>query len=189
MKTVTYSIRGVSPLLMHNERLANPFDEVTRSIKAISGKRKKTEDDLMEMARLEHGGGLYHDDETGIYVPGWNIFATIVAAGKLHKLGPTIKRAVFVLDDKVPLQYEGPTSPDGLFSDKRFVDMRGVKVGQSKVNRCRPIFKSWSLKFTATYDENSLQRSELDRCVQDAGSMVGLGEYRPRFGRFEVLND
>lgn len=187
MKSVTYQIRGTSPLLMHSERLANPFDDFTRAIKAVSGKRKKTEDDLLEMARLEHHGGLYYDEAAGIHVPGWNIFATIVGGGKLHKLGTTIKRAVFVLEDKVPLIYDGPKTPEALFKDKRFVDMRGVKVGTAKIMRCRPIFKAWSATFTATYDENSIQRAELDRCVFDAGAMVGLGEYRPRFGRFEVI--
>ncbi len=52
MKTATYTIRGTTPMLMHSERLANPFDPLTKEIKAISGKRKKTEDDLLEMARL-----------------------------------------------------------------------------------------------------------------------------------------
>jgi hypothetical protein len=54
--------------------------------------------------------------------------------------------------------------------------------------RCRPIFKAWGAKFSVTFDEASIQRGELDTCVRNAGAMIGLCEYRPRFGRFEVVS-
>ena len=186
MKTATYTIKGISPLLMHSERLANPFDPLTKEIKALTGKRKKTEDDLLEIARLEWLGGLYHDDEDGIYMPGYNVFAAIIVGGKLHKLGTAIKRAAVVQQDKLRFVYAGPDTPAKLFSDKRFVDFRSVKVGTSKVMRCRPIFRDWSCSFALLYDENTLQRTDLDRVVSDTGSMIGLCDYRPRFGRFEI---
>lgn len=187
MKSVRYTIRGLAPMLTHNERLANPFDDLTKEIKAITGKRKKTEDDLLEMARLEWLGGLYFSQASGIHIPGYNVFAAIIGGGKVHKLGTAVKRSALVEDDCIPLSYEGPSDPDALFSDKRFVDMRSVKVGTSKVMRCRPKFPDWKLQFTVLYDEASLQRADLDRCLQTAGQMVGIGDYRPRFGRFEVL--
>ena len=187
MKTATYTIEGITRMLMHSERLANPFDPLTKEIKAISGKRKKTEDDLLEMARLEWLGGLYYDAAAGIHVPGYNIFACIVGGGKIHKLGTAIKRAAVMVDDKVALKYDGPATPDKLFENKDFVDMRSVKVGTAKITRCRPCFDRWKCSFTMAYDENSLQRGDLDRCIETAGQMVGLGDYRPRFGRFNVI--
>ena len=187
MKSATYTIQGVTPLMMHSERLANPFDSLTREIKAITGKRKKTEDDMLEIARLEWLGGLYHDDVAGVHLPGYNIFAAIIGGGKIHKLGTAIKRSALVQDDKVPVQFEGPKTPAAMFKNKQFVDMRSVKVGTSKVLRCRPIFKDWRCTFTMLYEESGIQRSELDRVVRDTGTMVGVGDYRPRFGRFELL--
>lgn len=187
MKSASYTIQGVTPLLMHSERLANPFDPLTREIKAVTGKRKKTEDDLLDIARLEWLGGLYHDDDAGVHLPGYNIFAAIIGGGKIHKLGTAIKRSALVQEDKVPLVFEGPKAPDAIFKNKRFVDMRSVKVGTSKVLRCRPIFKDWRCTFTVLYEESGIQRSELDRVVRDTGTMVGVGDYRPRFGRFEVV--
>lgn len=188
MKTVTYTIRGTTPMLMHSERLANPFDPLTKAIKAISGKRKKTEDDLLEMARLEWLGGLYHDDDAGIHLPGYNLFAALIGGGKIHKLGTAIKRSALVVDDKVPVVFDGAKTPAKLFLDKSFVDMRSVKVGTAKITRCRPIFKKWECTFSLAYDENSIQLSELDQSLTSAGMMVGVGDYRPRFGRFEVVN-
>lgn len=187
MKTATYSIKGTTAMLMHGERLANPFDPITKEIKAISGKRKKTEDDLREMARLEWLGGLYHDEDNGIHVPGYNVLACIVGGGKVHKLGTAIKRSALVVEDAIKVEFDGPKAPAKLFENPKFVDMRSVKIGTSKVMRCRPVFPQWALTFSVAYDENSIQRSELDRCVETAGQMVGLGDYRPRFGRFEVV--
>jgi hypothetical protein len=188
MKQSVFTIKGTTPLMMHNERLANPFDPITKQMKALTGKRKKTEDDLLDIAKLEWRGGIYWDEKVGVHVPGYNIHMTIVGGGKMHKLGTLIKRAVLIDEDKVELKFDGPKSLDALSADSRFVDIRSVKVGTSKVSRCRPIFPEWELSFTALYDENSLQADELRRCVEDAGRMVGLGEYRPRFGRFEVVS-
>ena len=187
MKQITFEIRGTSPLMMHSERLANPFDSLTKEIKTVTGKRKKTEDDLLEIARLEWLGGLYHDDDAGIHLPGYNIFAALIGGGKLQKLGTAIKRSALVQEDAVPLLYEGPAKPEALFKDKRFVDMRSVKVGTAKVMRCRPIFRKWGAKFSGLFEESALQREDLIRVARDTGAMVGIGDYRPRFGRFEVV--
>lgn len=187
MKSKTYTVRGTTPLMMHNERLANPFDEITKAMKAVTGKRKKTEDDLLEIARLEWLGGLYHDPSFGIHMPGYNILSAIVSGGKLHKLGTAVKRSVLVEEDMVRIAYKGPANPEELFADKAFVDVRGVKVGTAKVMRCRPIFKDWAMTFTVLFDESSIQAEEVERCLIDSGRMCGLGDYRPRFGRFEVL--
>lgn len=186
MKTAEYTITGYTPLLMHSERLANPFDALTREIKALTGKRKKTEDDLLEIARIEWLGGLYHNAEVGIHLPGHNVFSALVGGGKLHKLGTSIKRSVLVQEDCVAIKFDGAQDPAKLFNDKAFVDIRGVKVGTAKVMRCRPIFKKWAATFTVIFDEASIDKRDIDLCLQSAGSMVGLGDYRPRFGRFEV---
>jgi len=55
------------------------------------------------------------------------------------------------------------------------------------VLRCRPIFREWEIDFTVLFDERAIQREDLDMVVGDAGTMIGLGDYRPRFGRFELV--
>lgn len=186
MKTATYTIKGTTAMMMHSERLANPFDPLTKEIKAISGTRRRTEDQLHEMARLEWLGGLYYNEHDGIHLPGYNVLACIVGGGKIHKLGTAVKRSALVVEDAIRVEFDGPKTPEKLFANAKFVDMRSVKIGTSKVMRCRPVFPEWQLTFRVAYDENSIQRADLDRCVETAGQMVGLGDYRPRFGRFEV---
>ncbi len=179
MKEIKFSIKGTTPLMMHNERLANPFDSQTKLVKAVSGKRKKTEDDLLELARLEWHGGLYHDNEIGVHIPGHNALACLIEGGKIHKLGTAIRRAALVLEDKLPLQFDGPKEPGALYADKRFVDLRGIGVGPSRVMRCRPIFRTWGLTFTVMFDENTLQRDDIARCFFD-GTFCYRGRRRRR---------
>jgi len=187
MKTATYSIKGMMPMMMHSDVTVNPFAPITKQLKQFTSKRKRTEDDLEEIARLEFLAGLYYNDEYGICVPGFNLFAAIMEGGKLFKLGTAIKRAVIVTDDYVSLQYEGPKKPDALFKDKQFVDIRSVVVNGKRINRCRPVFRDWSLKFNLAIDETAIEMEDVDKCLKTAGRLVGLGDYRPRFGRFEVL--
>lgn len=187
MKTVSFHLKGRTPLLMHNERLANPFDPIAKQLKAISGKRKKTDDDLFEMMRLEWLGGLYHDDDSGIHIPGWNALSCFVGGGKLHKLGTALKRGAVVLEDKTPVIHKGAADLDALFQNKHFVDVRGVKVGTAKVMRCRPKFNQWEVKLNIAYDESAINEEEIRRCVATSGALVGLGDFRPRYGRFEVV--
>src|SRR5688572_21014856 len=48
-----------SALVLHNERLADPLDSMTRAIGTFTKKRNKTITDHEEIARLEWYGGLY----------------------------------------------------------------------------------------------------------------------------------
>lgn len=189
MKQLRFTIHGTSPLLMHNDRLANPFDDYTKALKAVSSKRKKTEDDLFEMSRLEFLGGLYYSESAGIHVPGVNVFAMLKAAGKLRKMGAAINRAVLVQEDEIELKFpDAGATPDQLQAMRKYVDMRTIKNGPTsgRVVRTRPIFRDWGLQFTVLYDERAIQRDDLEHAVADGGSMIGLGDYRPRFGRFEL---
>lgn len=181
---VRFSVTGTAPLLMHNIRLANPLDPIARQMKEISGKRKKTDADHEDLARLEFVGGLYLLDEIGPYVPGVNLEKAIVEGGRITKQGRQVERGLFVTDNEVPLLYRGPRDPEALWADPSFRSVMAVKVGQARVMRTRPVFREWALEFDAEVDEGLLSVDVLDAITRDAGSMVGIGDYRPRFGRF-----
>lgn len=184
METIKFKITGVSPLLMHSDRFANPLDPATKAHKELTGKRKKTDDDHEAIAHSEWKGSLYID-QRGPFVPGQNFDASIIAGAKMQKLGSTVKRAAQVIDDRVYLEYKGPKDVDGLFVPD-FIDVRGVKVGTAKVMRCRPIFREWSAEFSVAFNPEQLNRNDLLKAVVDAGMLVGVCDYRPRFGKFSV---
>lgn len=178
------TLDGTAALLMHNSRLSNPLDPATKALKKATGKRTKTDDDHEEIARLEHVGGLYYLPGVGPYLPGDNIWRSLYDAAKKHKKGPRIKEGVFISTDVNPLSYQGPRDLDGLWKDENFRLMASVKVQTSRTMRCRPKFDGWSTSATGIIDPNVLDFEELRQITETAGGMIGLGDWRPRYGRF-----
>jgi hypothetical protein len=120
----------------------------------------------------------------GPYIPGANVEKCMVEAGRVTRQGKQVERGLFVTDMEAPLIYKGPRDTDGLWSDLQFRSMMSVKVGTSRVMRCRPLFPDWTIEVNATMDPAQLNLDTLQAIVNDAGQMVGLGDYRPRYGRF-----
>jgi hypothetical protein len=169
---------------MHNARLANPLDPIVKEIKTITKKRKKTDDDHEALARLEHAAGLYIDEDIGPYVPAENVHRCLVDAAKKSKLGKAVTQGVLITTAVNPLAYKGPRDRDGLWADKRFVFMASAKVGQQRVMRCRPRFVEWATSADGILDPEVLDPAELSQIAETAGSLIGLGDWRPLHGRF-----
>lgn len=178
-------IEGTRPLLMHNGRLANPMDPYTLALKKCSSVKKKTQADHLNTMEAEFLGSLYHSPKIGVFIPSNAIEGTLIEGAKKNKLGKAFKGAVSVLDD-APLLYSGPKTPDKLWKDEKFRDARMVAVNQARVVRCRPIFQDWASEFEILL-ENEMEVSVEDvRTALTAAGSVGLLDYRPKFGRFEV---
>lgn len=178
------TIDGTAGLLMHSSRLSNPLDPATKAIKKYTGKRTKTDEDHEMIARLEHAGSLYIDTDIGPYVPGENIARALVDGAKLTKQGIKVTRGVFIATDINPLSYDGPRTIDSLWSDARFRHMASVKIGTSRTMRCRPLFQSWRVQAEGILDPTVLELDDLTTIATNAGQMIGLGDWRPRYGRF-----
>jgi hypothetical protein len=186
MKQISIVITGKAPLLMHSDRFANPLDPLTKAHKELTGKRKKTDDDQIAIARSEFIGGCYWNKHSGLHIPAQNLDASLIGAAKLQKLGVKFKQGVQVLEDEIPLIGYEKINPEQLWEDLDKRDARGVKVGTAKIIRYRPIFRSWKLNATIMINEDVVNLSEVKKAVIDSGALIGLGDYRPRFGRFNV---
>ena len=186
MRTLKVKIAGKAPLLMHSDRFANPLDPLTKAHKELTSKRKKTDEDHLAIARSEFIGGCYWNKDAGFFIPGQNLDACLIAAAKLQKLGVKFKQGVQVIEDELTLDGFNSKSPADLWENLDHVDVRGVKVGQAKVMRYRPIFRKWSTAATVAFNEEVVSESDVRKALIDAGSLIGLGDYRPRFGRFNV---
>lgn len=178
------TLTGTAELLMHNARLSNPMDPAAKAMKAVTSKRIKTDGDHEELARLEHFGSLYLDPEIGPFIPGQNIERCLVDAGKVTKSGVKVTRGVFVSTNINPLAYVGPRDADGLWADENFRHIASVKVQQNRIMRCRPVFRQWRTAAEGTLDTAVLSLDELQSIADTAGAMIGIGDYRPRYGRF-----
>lgn len=177
-------ITGVSPLIMHNGQLANPLNRFSKAIKEISGKRAKTEADYEEMARLEWLGGLYV--KNGIIVlPGMNVEATFLASARKRRKGKQAQAGVICPTD-APLQYDGSGLPEDLWPDERFRFTTIVRIKGSRIVRTRPMFENWSAEVEFLYDPSLMNHDDMLSLWIDAGQHIGICDWRPKFGRFEV---
>ena len=186
MKTISIKITGTSPLLMHSDRFANPLDPLTKAHKELTSRRKKTDEDQVAIAKSEFIGGCYWSKLSGFYIPGQNLESCIVAGAKLQRLGVKFKQGVMVLEDELSLDGKQAKTPEELWEIPDHRDVRGVKVGQAKIMRYRPKFDSWSTMATISVNPSVVSDNEVLKALQDAGALVGLGDFRPRFGRFSV---
>lgn len=182
---------GTRAVLMHNIRLASPMDPYAKQLKELNAKRSKvkTDEDRIEIARTEWQGGLYWSEATGPYIPGSWLFKCLVEGARLTRAGKKIERGVQISDLEIPLLYTGPRDLESMWGDNGqspFVDFRSVRVGAARVDRCRPIFHSWKFATILDVDPGIIDLDELVTIARDAGAMVGMGDYRQQYGRFEA---
>lgn len=170
---------------MHNSRLVDPLDTIAKQMKVVTARTKKTDSDHEELAHLEWLGGIYHDPDLGPYLPAPNLQKCLVEGARLSRDGKKVERGVFVETMMIPIGYDGPRDPQELYANKRFVHRAPVKVNSNRVMRTRPVFRSWTLEATGQFDETVINFEDLRTAAHTAGNMIGLGDGRPTYGRFE----
>jgi hypothetical protein len=169
---------------MHNGQLSDPLNPFSKSLAELHSKRKKTDADHLELARREFFGSLYIANGAPC-IPSEMLEAMLVAAAKKERMGAQAK-AGLIVERNAPLDYDGPRDPKELWADERFRLRVSARVGQNRVQRTRPRFDNWSLKFEISYLPDLLNEKHVSGFVKIAGEQIGLGDWRPRFGRFTV---
>ena len=133
---------------------------------------------------------LYRDPDSGnVYLPSDQILMATVKAGaafkiKGNKTFKSVLPSIMVVEpDRIPLLDE-----DGVVLDTwQEIDSRAVVVQRARVVRHRPKFNSWTAKFKVhILDTSDLTAHGLKEIMENAGRFCGLGDYRPRFGRFYI---
>jgi len=187
MKKLNITLNGTTPLLMNSNQGVNPTHPLTIELKKYTGKRKKTDEDHIEILKIKWFLALYHDDEIGPYIPAQNVEATIRDAAKRSKRGKDVKIGIRVDPDFIPLIYEGPRDKATLWDDPNHRDIRVGRIKASSVMVSRPRFNRWKINFALEYDEDIFNESEISDILNVAGRYVGLCDYRERYGHFEVV--
>lgn len=170
---VQVKIAGIATLLQHRYRFKDETNDKTT--------RKTGRPDYSEEWRT----ALYVDETGMIYEPASHIEGALVrAAGNFQITGRSkktyrelVKSAVFVTPDAIPL---GKKEPD-------FIHKARVIVSRSAVERLRPAFRVWELSFTIQVLDDQLDKQVVQQILQHAGQYQGIGDYRPRYGRFRVV--
>lgn len=176
---------------MHNGLMADATNPYTRRIKEIcsKGSKKLTDADYEERDRLEWEAGLYWDEKDGPIIPSDNIERCIQLGAQKSRIGKDVQAAVFCSDPHVRIEFDGPRTMDKMYSDKKFTLRKGVAVQKSRIIRIRPMIPTgWVLTFSLDYDETIVNPKSLQKAMVDAGALIGLGDWRPKFGRFTVAD-
>lgn len=177
-------ISGISPLLQHR---FSETEEVQRNSRKVHIKAE----DPREVAEKS----AYRNDDGHLYIPGAAVARMLREAGGAHKqrgsrksLKYIIPASVLVLDEIILLR----DSDGGPLTDFE-VDSRPVVIPATKgrIMRHRPRLNSWAAEFSLEIDEDSLDSTTVYQLLTEAGSKIGLGDYRPEkggpFGRFQAV--
>jgi hypothetical protein len=190
MKTLKCTITGLRPLIMHNGMLADPTNPHVVAIKAITskGSKKMTVADFQERDNLEWRGGLYWSEEArGLVIPSDNIEACICAGARKERKGKDALAAVFCQEDEIVIDHPMKgKSLEKIMENPEYTLRKGVRVQQARIIRIRPRVPQWSATFNLEFDETVMNERDLKAAVMNAGALVGLGDWRPKYGRFTV---
>jgi hypothetical protein len=183
-ETIHLKFTGDRPLLMHSGRLSDPLDPIVHELSKITGKRMKTRADHEEIARIEWYGGLWLSNGRPC-IPPEAIEGAFITAARSRRKGKQACAGLLV-EGPALLDYDGPKVPDELWKDESFRLRHGVRVNNARTMRTRPRFANWSAKVTTTFLPTLLNRAEVIEIFHIAGFLVGIGDWRPKYGKFAV---
>lgn len=191
MKSIKVRYTGVDSLLQNNPQMSDPLNKYTKEMKQISSKRKKTDDDVMMMRKIELRAKIYHDAELGIYVPATWVTASIqgVSWAKAKIKKADIRAAVFASQPKLKLTYTDMgkvKSPIDIVENEFFHNVMSLKQGQVRVVKATPIFNKWSFECTLDFDDTIINEAELKTLIEYGAQFGGFGDFRPTYGRATV---
>jgi hypothetical protein len=184
---VRTTLVGSTELLMHNIQLADPMNEWTRRIAKLTGKRKMTEDDHREKARLEFLGSLYLENDR-VVMPQANLKRCFKEAAKATRQGRHIDRALNFADPlamALPLAFDdNQKTADELWLIDRYHDTT-IVASPGRVPRTRPRFHPWGVTADWQLYPSLLSLEDFRAITEAAGLIEGLGDNRVNgMGRF-----
>ena len=173
MYTVNVEIKGIAPILFN----APSLDMLKPS------KRQQTDEQRDKEAMKK----CYRND-VGLYLPQWNMKRCIldgvvaldlrVPGNKNKRLWKFIQPVLFLNPAEIPF---GVEEPDFLHR----VPGKNADGGATIVRR-PALSEGWALKFELRVLDDMVDAADLEASLRTAGERVGLGGWRPEYGRFTV---
>lgn len=171
---VTFSLEGTAPLLFHRWSV----EGVAEKAAAAKGSTAKKEDNIESY--------LWRQPDNGIALPGEYVRQSMIHAAKFRQDPRSPRKSAMDLFKAavIPL-----TDLASLGTDRwDYLDQRRVMVQRNGITRTRPAFHAgWraDLDFQVQLPEYVQPPLFLDVLV-NAGRLVGIGDFRPTYGRFSV---
>lgn len=173
---VVVTIAGSSDFLFHRWN-AEAVDE---KAKAAKNSKAKKIDDVESY--------VYRDEKGNLAIPGEYLRGAIINAAKFRqdprsprKSAMDLFKAAVVVT--VPLASLGTKNWD-------YLDRRRVMIQRQGVNRVRPAMKAgWKVTFSLMCVlPEYVDRNTLRETIESAGRLIGIGDFRPTYGRFGITS-
>ena len=188
MKTLNCTITGLRPLIMNNGEQADPTNPLVEQKKKLTakGSKKLTLADYQEIDRLSWLGGIYWSDRIGgMVLPSDNVEGMIVEGARKARKGKDALAAMFLVESECEIIHPlRGKSKEAIYAVPEYTLRKGVKQQKNRIIRVRPRIPEWSMSFTVEYDESVINGRDLEQAITEAGAIVGIGDWRPKYGRF-----
>lgn len=185
MYTIDVTVKGTAPLLQHRFPVPE-FEDMGKGSTRSTGAKDYTK---------EWKDYFYSNAKDEIFQPSVHFESSMVKAAVNFKItgkrGKTYKdlfqAAVFVTPEEILHGYNLPDQLDTDADKPLYLDMRPVVVNRARVVRIRPAFKTgWELSFTIEVIDDTIHPELVNDVLTLAGKTVGIGDFRPKFGRFMI---
>jgi len=173
--SVNVTIEGASDFLFHrwnNEAVAE------KAAAAKGSKAKKTDDPE---------SFVYRDEKGDLAVPGEYLRMAIINAAKF-KQDPRSPRKSAMDLYKAGIVNMTPLASLGV-KEWDYEDRRRVMIQRNGVTRVRPaMLKGYRVEFQIMVNlPEYIDPASLRETIEQAGRLIGIGDFRPTFGRFGVV--
>lgn len=170
MKVVNVKVNGIAPLLQHRYPEESEDTKSTKKTGRIDYSTEVTKNAFMNEA------GVFYEPSSHIEGALRTAATNFQITGRGKKTYKDLVLSSIVVDPK-----EIPLTPQ-----KYEVDKQSVKVNQARVSRYRPRWDKWELGFKINILDEQFSPEVLKEILEYAGSAKGIGDYRPKYGRFKV---
>jgi archaeosine-15-forming tRNA-guanine transglycosylase len=155
----------------------NP-EAVEEKAKAAKNSRSKKTDDIESY--------VYRNEAGELCIPGEYLRQAIIHAAKYRQDPRSTRKSAMDLY-KAGVQSLTPLASLGL-EKWDYEDKRRVVIQRSAVNRVRPAMKAgWKATFELMVGlPEYIHPNDLRDVITNAGRLVGLGDFRPTYGRFAI---
>lgn len=169
-------VKGSAALIFHRWSC----DDIETKSKAAKGSKAKKSDNVESY--------VYRNAEGEICLPGEYFRMSIINAAKFlqdprsprKSAMDLFKAGIVVLDELCSL---GSKEWD-------YLDRRRVMVQRNGITRIRPAFNiGWEVEFTAqVLLPEYISPELLNETITKAGRLIGVGDMRPTYGRYQTVN-
>lgn len=173
---VEITIEGTAPILFHRWNC----ESVESKSKAKKGSAEKKSDDVESY--------VYRNEKGELCVPGEYLRMAIVGAAKFQQDPRSPRKSAADLF-KAAIISLTPLASLGV-KDWDFMDKRRVCIQRNAITRSRPAMKEgWTATFILMVNlPEYIDQALLNSTIQQAGKLIGLGDFRPSFGRFNITS-